>query len=107
MNSTTAGDSGEAERLFRMDAERHSGINPEHHRSVATLAPRLCGKVFGFVKENLSGAQRRKDTARGEGGRGYRGKGRPLSPPQHTATPERDQRSGISAMLVAGIRHWA
>jgi hypothetical protein len=23
---------------------------PEHHRSVATLASRLCGKVFGFVK---------------------------------------------------------
>ena len=37
--------------------------DPEHHRSVATLASRLCGKVFGFVKENLSGAQRRKDAA--------------------------------------------
>jgi len=24
--------------------------DPEHHRSVATLASRLCWKVFGFVK---------------------------------------------------------
>jgi hypothetical protein len=40
--------------------------------------------------------------------KGVRGKGRqPLSPPQHTATPERNQRSGISAMLVAGTPHWA
>jgi hypothetical protein len=30
--------------------------DPEHHRSVATLATRLCAKVFGFVKRNLSGA---------------------------------------------------
>ena len=56
--------------------------------------------MFGFVKENLSGAQRRKSAGSGERGAG---KGaQPLSPPQHTATPERDQRSGISAMLVAG-----
>src|SRR5262249_59939045 len=53
--------------------------DPEHHRSVATLASRLCGKAFGFVKRNLSGAQRRKDAANGERARG---KGRqPLSPP--------------------------
>ena len=34
------------------------------------LATRLCGKVFGFVKRNLSGAQRRKDAASGERGAG-------------------------------------
>ena len=27
--------------------------DPEHHRSVATPATRLCGKVFGFVNRNL------------------------------------------------------
>src|SRR5215831_20032444 len=44
--------------------------DPEHHRSVATLASRLCGKVFGFVKSNLSGAKRRKAAASGERGAG-------------------------------------
>ena len=44
--------------------------DPEHHRSVATLATRLCGKVFGFVKRNQSRAQRRKDAASGERGAG-------------------------------------
>ena len=48
--------------------------DPEHHRSVATLAPRLCGKVFGFVKRNLSGAKRRKDAASGERGAGKGGR---------------------------------
>ena len=34
------------------------GMNlDEHYRSGATLATRLCGKVFGFVERNLSGAQ--------------------------------------------------
>src|SRR5689334_22654909 len=28
--------------------------------------PDLCGKVFGFIKRNLSGAQRRKSVASGE-----------------------------------------
>src|SRR5580704_1410067 len=44
--------------------------NPEHHRSVATLATRLCGKGFGFVKRNLSGAKRRNGAASGERGAG-------------------------------------
>src|SRR5690348_3780374 len=38
------------------------------HRSVATLASRLCRKVFGFVNRNLSGAKRRKSAASGERG---------------------------------------
>jgi hypothetical protein len=42
--------------------------DPEQRRSVATLASRLCGKVFGFVKRNLSGAQRRTGVASGERG---------------------------------------
>jgi hypothetical protein len=44
--------------------------DPEHHRSVATLATRLCGKVFGFVKRKVSGAKRRMDAASGERGAG-------------------------------------
>ena len=34
------------------------------------LAPRLCWKVFAFVKRKISGAQRRKDAASGERGAG-------------------------------------
>jgi hypothetical protein len=34
------------------------------------LATRLCGKVFGFVKRNLSGAQRSRDACGGERGAG-------------------------------------
>jgi hypothetical protein len=37
---------------------------------VATLATRLCGKVFGFVKRDLSGAKRRNGAASGERGAG-------------------------------------
>jgi len=37
------------------------------------LATRLCGKVFGFVKRNLSGAQRRRDACGGERGAGKGG----------------------------------
>ena len=68
--------------------------DPEHHRSVATLASRLCGKAFGFVKRNLSGAQRRKDAANGERGAGKGAAA--LVPAQHWRDPERGQRS----------RHW-
>jgi hypothetical protein len=41
--------------------------------SVATLATRLCGKVFGFVKRNLSGAERRMGAAKRRKGCGERG----------------------------------
>jgi hypothetical protein len=44
--------------------------DPEHRRSLATLASRLRWKVFGFVKRNLSGAQRRQSAASGERGAG-------------------------------------
>jgi len=37
-------DSGEGERWFRRKRERHSGPKANSSRSVATLAPRLCGK---------------------------------------------------------------
>jgi hypothetical protein len=41
-------------------------------------------EVFGYVKRNLSGARRRKDTTSEEGARG---KGRlPFSMPQYTVT---------------------
>jgi hypothetical protein len=53
-------------------------------------------EVFGFVKRNVSGAQRRKSAAGEERGAG---KGRHgLSPPQHTVAPEREQRSGIKML---------
>ncbi len=49
--------------------------------------------VFGFVRRNLSEAQRRKDAASGVRGAG---KGRqPLSPPQPTVALEREQHSGL------------
>jgi len=53
--------------------------DPEHHRSVATLATRLCGKVFGFVKRNPSGAKRRPDAASGQRGVGKGGRPCPTS----------------------------
>jgi hypothetical protein len=66
--------------------------DPEHHRSIATLATRLCGKVFGFVKRNYP---ERSGGRMPLAGKGVRGKGRqPLSPPQHTVAPKRDQRFG-------------
>jgi hypothetical protein len=61
------GDSGEAERWFRRKKPNGiPGCSKTPSVSVATLATRLCGKVFGFVKRNLSGAERRKATAGGE-----------------------------------------
>ena len=62
--------------------------DPEHHRSVATLASRLCGKVFGFVKRNLSEAQRRMDAASGERGAGKGAAA--LVPAQRWRDPERE-----------------
>src|SRR5678816_3377094 len=75
--------SGGSRTVFRDD--------PEHHRSVATLSTRLCGKVFGFVKRNLSGAQRRKSASSGERGAGKGGRPCPASAHRN---PEREQRSG-------------
>jgi hypothetical protein len=65
--------------------------DPEHHRSVATLALRLCGKVFGFVKRNLSGAKRRKSAVSGERGAGKGAAA--LVPAQRWRDPARDKRS--------------
>jgi hypothetical protein len=39
----------------------------------------LCGKVFGFVRRNLSGAQRRKDADSGQRGAGKGGRPCPAS----------------------------
>jgi hypothetical protein len=47
--------------------------------------------VFGFVKRNLSGAQRRKDAASRERGAGKGAAA--LVPAQRWRDPERDQRS--------------
>jgi hypothetical protein len=48
-------------------------------------------EVFGFVKRNLSGAQRRKDAASGERGAGKGAAA--LVPAQRWRDPERDRRS--------------
>ena len=85
--------------------------DPEHHRSVTTLASRLCGKAFGFVKRNLSEAQPRKDAANGERG-ARKGAAAPV-PAQHWRDPERGTFTGgvcgpavstISEALAASVR---
>ena len=48
-NPHVVGDSGEAERSFRKEAERHSGMNP--NTIVATLASRLCKKCSASSRE--------------------------------------------------------
>jgi len=73
--------------------------DPEHHRSVATLATRLCGKVFGFVKENLSGAQRRKSAASGERGAG---KGAAALVP---ASALKKPMGGLQVVTAEGVRN--
>jgi hypothetical protein len=73
---------------FLASAEAAFRDDPEHHRSVATLATRLCGKVFAFVKRNLSGAQRRMDAASGEMGAGKAAAA--LVPASAHRSPERD-----------------
>ena len=56
-------------------------LNQELSSSGKVLVAQENREVFGFVKENLSGAQRRKSAASGERGAGKGGQ--PLSPPQH------------------------
>jgi hypothetical protein len=43
------GDSGEAERLFRMRVERHSGMNPSIHRSTSSAGKTIARRV-GFTE---------------------------------------------------------
>ena len=81
---------GEAERQFQRETERHSGIKPEHFRSVAMLASRFVQEVFGFVKEKPIRSEGRALLAR----KGAWGKDGGLNPPQHTEDPDREQRSG-------------
>ncbi len=57
---------------------------------------KLNGKVFGFAKRNLSGAQRKKDASSGQ--RGARKGGRPCPASAHR-TPERDQRSDLCPLV--------
>src|ERR1700733_14159066 len=64
----------------------------EHHRSVATLASRLCRKCSASSRETCP---ERSGGKMPLAEKGARGKGRqPLSPPQHTEAPEGEQRSG-------------
>jgi hypothetical protein len=49
-------DSGEAERLFRREAERHSVMNP-NTIGASDAGISIVQEVFGFVKRNLSGAR--------------------------------------------------
>jgi len=59
-------------------------------------------EVFGFVKRNLSGAQRRKSAASGERGAGIGAAA--LVPAQRRRDPERDQRSESQ---VTGLKPYA
>ena len=85
------GDSGEAERFFRREAERHSGMNPNTigaqrrwHFDFARSVRLRQGKTI----RNAAKEQRRK---RGKG-RGER-TARPVPTSAHS-DPEREQRSG-------------
>jgi len=60
-------------------------------------------EVFGFVKRNLSEAERRKDAASGERGAGKGAAA--LVPASAHSGPERDERSESGNYLsVAGVR---
>jgi hypothetical protein len=84
------GDSGEAERIFRKESERHSGMNPNIiEPSDAGIS--IVQGMFGFVKRNLSGAQRRKGAASGERGAGKGATA--LVPAPALESPEREKRS--------------
>jgi len=60
-------------------------------------------EVFGFVKRNLSEAQRRKDAASGERGAGKGAAA--LVPAQRWSDPEREQRS--ESQLTGLKQHYA
>jgi putative DNA-invertase from lambdoid prophage Rac len=80
---------GRPQRVFRRDEALRLRKQGMSWRKLAET------EVFVFVKKNLSGAQRRKSVGSRERGAG---KGaQPLSPPQHSVIPEREQRSGSSA----------
>ena len=61
----STGDSGEAERWFRQEAERHSGMIPNTIGERSDAGNSILQEVFGFVKRNMSGAKRRKGWERG------------------------------------------
>ena len=66
-------------------------------------------EVFGFVKRNLSGAQRRKDAASGERGAGKGAAA--LVPASAHSGPEREQRSesgltGLVNTAPSGAIYW-
>jgi hypothetical protein len=51
------GDSGEAERSFRRENERHSSMIPNTIGAQRRWLFECARKVFGFVKKNFSGAR--------------------------------------------------
>src|SRR6266851_9943911 len=53
MDLKTIADSGEGERLFRRERERHSGPKANSARSVATLALRLCRKCSASSRKTV------------------------------------------------------
>ena len=63
------------------------------------MATRFCGKLFGFVNRDLSGAQPRNDAL---AEKGMRGKGGSLVPASVTKGPERDNRSGCHSSWSLG-----
>jgi len=74
------GNSGEAERSFPAGSRAAFRDDPEHHRSVATLAPRLCKKCSASSGETCPERSegRMPLTRKGRGERG----GSPCPPPQ-------------------------
>jgi hypothetical protein len=76
-------DSGEAERCFRREAERHSGMNPNTLGAIATLAIRFCEKCSASLRKNRP--KRSEEESRSEE-RGV-GKGRHgVNPKSETAS---------------------
>jgi hypothetical protein len=83
--------------------------DPEHHRSVATLAPRLCKKCSASSRETYP---KRSEGRMPLAEKGARGKGRqPLSPPQLTVTrsamsvPDSKVTSGLPTILALSEHH--
>jgi len=54
--TTHSEDSGEAERCFRRKSRTAFRDEPEHPRSVATLASRLCKKCSASSRKNVRSA---------------------------------------------------
>jgi hypothetical protein len=79
-----------------------AGTNPAFRERFPD-APSTVQEVFAFAERKLSGAKRRKVLL---AAKGVRGKGGSLlSAPQHTVTPERGARAGLSGPEHLNVMH--